>query len=152
MDIEAFKKEIESFDDWMKEAVYISSLDKEKYIEELDDLIEDNGDVWDIVVTLHLINGDKIELHNNCMEAFIYGRYCGDTIYFDDDIAIADFHVDKFGHHFWIDNDDALFHQTRIPVENIVWIDSYSDNVRWALNRAYIINARQRYLERIKKC
>lgn len=101
---------------WMIEATEIGEDDT------IESLKEDSGDIFEVDVILHLINGDKITLRNKCRDSVLYGRYVGDTLYYDekDDVVFCSYN-----------DDNEVFHQMYIAPEHIIAIDGKSKDVDW---------------------
>ena len=78
--IEQIVKEINDRYEWMKDPI---SIVADTNIT-LDDLIEESGDdVYDVIVDIHLINGDVVTIKNECLRSFDRKRYIGAEIEID---------------------------------------------------------------------
>ena len=87
---------------------------------------EDGGDAYEVVVELHLNNGDKITLHNRCVESYHRGRYVGDCIEILDDAML---------HVTYAEPHSSTLHQCHIPLDSICWIDGYNKDINWTEER-----------------
>lgn len=103
--------------DWMTD-----SLSKEVTDAALNDLIEDSGDVYEVIVDIHLINGDVVTLRNECLISFDKKRYMGANVVLDlnNGSIIADISVCI-----------PYYRSIKIPLTSICWIDSHTENVNW---------------------
>lgn len=110
-------KELTEYMEWMTD-----SLSKEVTDAALDDLIEDSGDVYEVVVDIHLINGDVVTLRNECLISFDEKRYMGANVVLDlnNGNIIADISVAI-----------PYYRSIKIPLTSICWIDSRTENVNW---------------------
>lgn len=115
--IEGIAKDLTEYIDWMKD-----SLPKEFTDAALDDLIEDSGDVYEVIVDIHLINGDIVTLRNECLISFDRKRYVGASVELDlnNGNVIANISV-------YTPNYQSI----RIPLTSICWIDSHTENINW---------------------
>ena len=123
-------EEFTDFFEWMLEAC--------TKIEDvtLDELIECSDDVYEVIVDIHLINGDVLTIRNECVRSFEAKQYIGATLEsdFSDGNIIAE--ISALNHRY---------HSIRIPLTSICWIDSHTENIDW---EAY---KRIKEIERIKK-
>lgn len=71
--IEQIAKELNDKYEWMKDPISIVADDNIT----LDDLIENSDDVYDVIVDIHLINGDVVTIKNECLRSFERKRYMG---------------------------------------------------------------------------
>lgn len=110
-------KELTEYMEWMTD-----SLSKEVTDAALDDLIEDSGDVYEVIVDIHLINGDVVTLRNECLISFDEKRYMGANVVLDlnNGNIIADISVCI-----------PYYRSIKIPLTSICWIDSYTESVNW---------------------
>lgn len=110
-------KELTGYMDWMTD-----SLSKEVTDAALDDLIEDSGDVYEVIVDIHLINGDVVTLRNECLISFDKKRYMGANVVLDlnNGNIIADISVAI-----------PYYRSIKIPLTSICWIDSHTENINW---------------------
>ena len=115
--IEQIAKELTEYMDWMTD-----SLSKEVTDAALNDLIEDSGDVYEVIVDIHLINGDVVTLRNECLISFDKKRYMGANVVLDlnNGNIIADISVCI-----------PYYRSIKIPLTSICWIDSHIENVNW---------------------
>ena len=102
----------------------------------LDELIECIYDAYDVIVDIHLINGDVLTIRNECVRSFEAKKYIGamSESDFSDGNIIAEIYT-------YIPE----YHSIRIPLTSICWIDSHTKNIDW---EAY---KRIKETERIKK-
>ena len=110
-------KELTEYMEWMTD-----SLSKEVTDAALDDLIEDSGDVYEVVVDIHLINGDVVTLRNECLISFDEKRYMGANVVIDlnNGNIIADISVVI-----------PYYRSIKIPLTSICWIDSHTEDIDW---------------------
>ena len=102
----------------------------------LDELIECIYDAYEVIVDIHLINGDVLTIRNECVRSFEAKKYIGamSESDFSDGNIIAEIYT-------YIPE----YHSIRIPLTSICWIDSYTEDIDW---KAY---KRQKEIENIKK-
>ena len=102
----------------------------------LDELIECIYDAYEVIVDIHLINGDVLTIRNECVRSFEAKKYIGamSESDFSDGNIIAEIYT-------YIPE----YHSIRIPLTSICWIDSHTENIDW---EAY---KRIKEIERIKK-
>ena len=102
----------------------------------LDELIECIYDAYEVIVDIHLINGDVLTIRNECVRSFEAKKYMGAMLEsdFSDGNIIAEIYT-------YIPE----YHSIRIPLTSICWIDSHTENIDW---EAY---KRIKEIERIKK-
>ena len=123
-------KELTDLLDWMRESC-ISNADVT-----LDELIECSDDIYEVIADIHLINGDVLNIRNECIKSFESKQYSGARLEsdFSDGNIIAE-----------IDTLTPEYHSIRIPLTSICWIDSHTEDIDW---KAY---KRQKEIENIKK-
>ena len=99
----------------------------------LDELIECIYDAYEVIVDIHLINGDVLTIRNECIKSFKSKQYSGARLEsdFSDGNIIAEIFLSN--------------HVIKIPLTSICWIDSHTENIDW---EAY---KRLKEIERIKK-
>ena len=102
----------------------------------LDDLIENSDDVYEVIVDIHLINGDVVTIKNECLRSFENKRYMGAEIELDYEPGNIMVNIYIYG---------SVYHSIGIPISSICWIDSHSEDIDW---EAY---KRLKEIERIKK-
>ena len=102
----------------------------------LDELIECIYDAYEVIVDIHLINGDVLTIRNECVRSFEAKEYMGAELESDsgDGNIIAVIRVFN-----------PTSHLISIPLTSICWIDSYAEDIDW---KAY---KRQKEIENIKK-
>lgn len=115
--IEQIAKELTEYMEWMQD-----SLSTEVTDAALDELIEDSGDVYEVIVDIHLINGDVVTLRNECLISFDKKRYLGANVELDlnNGNIIADISI-------YI----PFYRPIKIPLTSICWIDSHKEAVNW---------------------
>lgn len=111
-------KELEDCIGWMTESSAGS------VVVSLDELIKDTGDTYEVIVDIHLKNGDVVTLHNNCIGGLEKGKYVGD--YLNNDFKDGNIMAS-----LCVNGTDGNFHQMRIPLTSISWIDSYVVDIDW---------------------
>lgn len=123
-------KELTDLLDWMRESC-TSNADVT-----LDELIECSDDIYEVIVDIHLINGDVLTIRNECVRSFEAGQYMGamSESDFSDGNIIAE-----------ICTFCKKYHSIIIPLTSICWIDSHTENIDW---EAY---KRLKEIERLKK-
>lgn len=98
----------------------------------LDDLIGENGDdAYEVIVDIHLINGDVVTLKNECLRSFETKRYMGAEIELDSGPGNVMANISTY---------DSVYHSISIPISSICWIDSHSEDIDW-----------EKYKEKINK-
>ena len=118
---EALIKTIEDCRKWMMD----SSGYEETNIT-IADLIEDDGDIYEVYVAIHLMNGECILLRNHCFQSFVGKTYFGDHAMYDpviDDDCIEvvcfDFEANDHTHDF------------QVPLSSICYIEAYHIRLNW---------------------
>ncbi len=104
---------LEDVSRWMRES---SQRDKGVTIE---DLVSDPGNTCEVVVDIHLMNGEVIRLRNYCYESFTHGSYLGD------DIILLPTHLEINK------QQEDVLHQMFIPISSISHIDSFDKRISW---------------------
>lgn len=88
----------------------------------LDELIECSDDIYDVIVDIHLINGDVLTIRNECLRSFENKQYMGAMSESDfsngNIIAEINTYIPKY-------------HSIIIPLTSICWIDSHAENINW---------------------
>ena len=92
----------------------------------LDELIECSDDIYEVIVDIHLINGDVFTIRNECVRSFKAKKYMGATSEsdFSDGNIIAE-----------IETLTPEYHSIRIPLTSICWIDSHTEDIDWEAYR-----------------
>ena len=116
--IEQIVKELNDRYEWMKDTI---SIVVDTNIT-LDDLIENSDDVYEVIVDIHLINGDIVTLKNECLRSFERKRYMGAEIELDSESGNIMVNIYTYG---------SVYHSIGIPVSSICLIDSYSEDIDW---------------------
>ena len=98
----------------------------------LDELIECIYDAYEVIVDIHLINGDVLTIRNECVRSFEAKKYMGamSESDFSDGNIIAEIYT-------YIPE----YHSIRIPLTSICWIDSHTEDIDWEV---YEVNIRSR--------
>lgn len=115
--IEQIAKELTEYMEWMRD-----STSKEVTDAALDELIEESGDIYEVVVDIHLNNSDVVTLRNECLLSFDEKRYLGANVELDlnNGNIIADISI-------YI----PFYRSIKIPLTSICWIDSHTEAVNW---------------------
>lgn len=116
--IEQITKELNDRYEWMRDPI---SIVADTNIT-LDDLIENSNDVYEIIVDIHLINGDVVTLKNECLRSFERKRYMGAEIELDSGPGNVMANISTY---------DPVYHSISIPISSICWIDSHSEDIDW---------------------
>ena len=116
---ESLIKQIDDFSDWMRDSSGCDLKD-----ESIADLIECDDDIYEVFVVVHLINGERITLRNNCYQSFIREYYMGDTLSYDDEEQSVEINYKDV-----YDND--ILHQCQVPISSICYIEGYSIRLNW---------------------
>ena len=117
--IEQIVKELNDKYEWMKDPI---SIVADTNIT-LDDLIENIGDdAYEIIVDIHLINGNVVTIKNECLRSFESKRYMGAEIELDSESGNIMVNIYTYG---------SVYHSISIPVSSICWIDSHSEDIDW---------------------
>ena len=117
--IEQIAKELNDKYEWMKDPI---SIVADTNIT-LDDLIENSGyDAYEIIVDIHLINGDVVTLKNECLRSFERKRYMGSEIELDSGPGNVMANINTY---------DSVYHSISIAISSICWIDSHSEELDW---------------------
>ena len=90
------------------------------------DLIEDDGDIYEVYVAIHLMNGECILLRNHCFQSFVGKTYFGDHAMYDpvaddDCIEVVCFDFDANDH----------THDFQVPLSSICYIEAYHIRLNW---------------------
>ena len=117
--IEQIAKELNDKYEWMKDPI---SIVADTNIT-LDDLIENSGDdAYEIIVDIHLINGDVVTLKNECLRSFERKRYMGAEIELDSGTGNVMANIYTYV---------PVYHSISIPISSICLIDSHSEEIDW---------------------
>ena len=130
--IEQIVKELNDRYEWMKDPI---SIVADTNIT-LDDFIENSEDVYEIIVDIHLINGDIVTIKNECLRSFEWKRYMGAEIELDSGPGNIIVNIYTY---------ESVYHSISIPISSICWIDSHSEEIDWEEYK------RQKEIESIKK-
>lgn len=108
-------KELKEVFGWMQDSSAVNA-------DTLDELIEDSGDIYEVVVDIHLNNSDVVSLNNDCIGGFEKKEYTGAHLgcdFSDGNImAIIFSYVPAY----------RVF---KIPLTSICWIGAYSKEINW---------------------
>lgn len=113
--IEQIAKELKDVFGWMRDSSAVNA-------DTLDELIEDSGDIYEVVVDIHLNNGGVVTLNNDCIGGFEKKEYTG--AYLDCDFSDGNIIAAIYVH-------SPKYHSIRIPLTSICWIDSHAKNINW---------------------
>lgn len=115
--------ELKKVAEWMSEAVCVELDDGcRSLFDQVVQLDEYSGDYCNVFVTLHFIDGSHLTVSNECWQSLLRQQYQGSVFDIeDDDPMVVVMFVDK----------KKRYHQTRIPVSSIAWIDTWTDDVKW---------------------
>lgn len=116
--IEQIVKELNDRYEWMKDTI---SIVADTNIT-LDDLIENSDDVYEVIVDIHLINGDVVTIKNECLRSFEMKSYMGAEIELDSGPGNVMANICTY---------NSVYHSISIPVSSICWIDSHSEEIDW---------------------
>lgn len=116
--IEQIAKELNDRYEWMKDPI---SIVVDTNIT-LDDLIENSDDAYEIIVDIHLINGDVVTLKNECLRSFEMKSYMGSEIELDSGPGNVMANICTY---------NSVYHSISIPISSICWIDSHSEDIDW---------------------
>lgn len=116
--IEQIAKELNDRYEWMRDPI---SVVVDTNIT-LDDLIENSDDVYEVIVDIHLINGDVVTLKNECLRSFERKRYMGAEMELDSGPGNVMANINTY---------DSSYHSISIPISSICWIDSHSEDIDW---------------------
>lgn len=109
-------KELTDYLDWMHESC-TANADVT-----LDELIECSDDIYEVIVDIHLINGDVLTIRNECVRSFEAKKYMGA-------MSESDFSDGNFIAEIYTFIPE--YHSIRIPLTSICWIDSHTENINW---------------------
>lgn len=108
-------KELKEVFGWMQDSSAVNA-------DTLDELIEESGDIYEVVVDIHLMNGDVVTFDNDCIGGFEKKEYTGAHLgcdFSDGNImAIIFSYVPTY----------RVF---KIPLTSICWIGAYSKEINW---------------------
>lgn len=111
-------KEIKELQEWMKD-----SCGENVQKEELPLIIEDCGDIYEVIATIKLSSGDIFTIHNRCFDSFIRGQYCGDRIYVEDDVLFIE---------IWDTKETERLQFFRTPISNVQLLGMTPVDINWA--------------------
>lgn len=111
-------QEIKELQEWMKD-----SCGENVREDELPQIIEDCGDIYEVIATIKLSSGDIFTIHNRCFDSFIRGQYCGDIIYVEDDVLFIE---------TWENGENKEFRYIRTPISNVQLLDETAVKIDWA--------------------
>ena len=116
-------KELTDCLDWMHESCTANADST------LDELIECSDDTYEVIVDIHLINGDVLTIRNECIKSFESKQYSGARLE-------SDFSDGNIISEIFLSN-----HVIKIPLTSICWIDSHTEDIDWEV---YEVNIRSR--------
>lgn len=108
-------KELKEVFGWMQDSSAVNA-------DTLDELIEDSGDIYEVILDIHLKNGDVVSLNNDCIGGFEKKQYTG--AYLDCDFSDGNIIAAIYEY-------SPKYHSIRIPLTSICWIDSHTENIDW---------------------
>ncbi len=125
---------------WMQECTGLP--DGDTLDEAIESLAVDDDDVYEIVVRIHLVNQEVIELHNHCFKNVTNPdrEYLGDAIlvYSMDDRTADEFNYNYKGNinfkplvELRYFDKHGIFHQSKLPISQVCYIDAYSVELDW---------------------
>lgn len=117
-------KQIESFSDWMKDSSGYEYSDTD-----ITELIKDEGDIYEVYVIIHLLNGENISLRNHCYDSFTSKIYRGDTMYYQGELSCItddDDYIDVCYNDY-----NKTYHQCTVPLSSICYVEGYSVSLNW---------------------
>ena len=91
--------------------------------EELPQMIEDCGDIYEVIATIKLSSGDSFTIHNHCFDSFIKGEYCGDEIHVVDDLLVIG--IFDYG-------EGTQYRSIHSPISNVCILDVTTVGINWA--------------------
>ena len=115
---ETLVKEIKELQEWMKD-----SCGENVREDELPQIIEDCGDIYEVIATIKLSSGDIFTIHNRCFDSFIKGEYCGDEIHVVDDLLVIG---------IWDYGEDMQYRSIHSPISNVCSLDVTTVGINWA--------------------
>lgn len=122
----ALISEIKELYEWMRDS---SGYNLTDYT--IKDVIEDD-DICEVFVVIHLNNGECIRLRNECFKSFMGKWYRGDEMYYiAEKIEYADEGEDDYVSVNYTDDTDGHFHQCRVPMSSICYIEAYNVYLNW---------------------
>ena len=108
-------KELKQVFGWMQDSSAVNA-------DTLDELIEESGDIYEVVVDIHLMNGDVLTFDNDCIGGLEKKQYTG--AYLDCDFSNGNIIAEIYVH-------SPKYHSIRIPLTSICWIDSHTEDINW---------------------
>ena len=108
-------KELKEVFGWMQDSSAVNA-------DTLDELIEDSGDIYEVILDIHLTNGDVVTFDNDCIGGFEKKQYTG--AYLDCDFSDGNIIAEIYVH-------SPKYHSIRIPLTSICWIDSHTEDIDW---------------------
>ena len=123
--IEQIAKELTEFMEWMKDSSAVNA-------DTLDELIEDSSDIYEVVVDIHLNNGDVVSLNNDCIGGFEKKEYTGAHLGCD----FSDCNIMAI-----IFSYVPTYRVFKIPLTSICWIGAYSKEINWEEYKLKIENS-----------
>lgn len=108
-------KELKEVFEWMRDSSAVNA-------DTLDELIEDSGDIYEVILDIHLMNGDVVTLRNECVDGFEKKEYTGAELECD----FSDGNIIAAIYGF-----SPEYHSIRIPLTSICWMDAHTENIDW---------------------
>ncbi len=108
-------KELKEVFGWMQDSSAVNA-------DTLDELIEDSGDIYEVILDIHLMNGDVVTFDNDCIGGFEKKQYTGAYLDcdFSDGNIIAAIYIYS-----------PKYHSIRIPLTSICWMDAHTEDINW---------------------
>lgn len=108
-------KELTEYMEWMRDSSAVNA-------ETLDELIEDSGDIYEVILDIHLMNGDVVTLRNECVDGFEKKQYTGAEL--NCDFSDGNIIAEIYGY-------SPKYHSIRIPLTSICWMDAHTEDINW---------------------
>ena len=108
-------KELKEVFGWMQDSSAVNA-------DTLDELIEDSGDIYEVILDIHLTNGDVVTFDNDCIGGFEKKQYTG--AYLDCDFSDGNIIAAIYEY-------SPKYHSIRIPLTSICWMDAHTEDINW---------------------
>ena len=118
---------IKEIQEWMVECsgCYLSDLT-------IKDMLDNDEEVYELFVVIHLNNGECIRLRNECFKSFVKKLYCGDRMFYAAvNFEDADKGEDDYLEVNYKDDSDGSYHQCKVPISSICYIEGYDVSLNW---------------------
>ena len=98
----------------------------------IEDMLEDDSDIYEVFVVIHLNNGECIRLRNECFKSFVKKQYFGDRMYYvAEKMEYANEGVYDYVEVSYTDDSDGSYHQCKVPISSICYIEGYDVSLNW---------------------